>query len=111
MKTKVLLSMNDMNSKEKKRKVTRKLHRHLRHPTSVKLIELLKNADINEKEICVIIEKIVKFAWNTKNPQQIRPVAGFPSGTEFNKCVTMDLKRWFYQQKVWLIHIVDHFTQ
>ena len=27
---------------------------------SVKLIELLKNADINNKELCVIIEEITK---------------------------------------------------
>ena len=50
-KSEVLLSMNDMNSKEKKRKVKKKLHRQFGHPTSVKRIELLKNADINDKEL------------------------------------------------------------
>ena len=48
-KSEVLLSMNDINSKEEKRKVAKKLHRQFGHPTLVKLIELLKNADINDK--------------------------------------------------------------
>ena len=51
--------MNDMNSKEEKRKVAKKLHWQFGHPTSVKLIELLKNADINSKEE-VIIEEVAK---------------------------------------------------
>ena len=58
-KSKVLLSMNDMNSKEEKRKVAKKLHWQFGHPTSVILIELLKNADINSKEE-VIIEEVAK---------------------------------------------------
>ena len=31
--------------------------------------------------------------------------------TEFNESVAMDLKQWSYQDKVWLIHIVDYFTR
>ena len=27
------------------------------------------------------------------------------------QCVAMDLKQWSYQDKVWLIHIVDYFTR
>ena len=49
-----------MNSKEEKRKVAKKLHRQLGHHTSVKLIQLLKNADFNDKELCVIIKEITK---------------------------------------------------
>ena len=30
------------------------------HPTSVKRIELLKNAGVNDKELCEIIEEIAK---------------------------------------------------
>ena len=59
-KSKVLLSINDMNSKEEKRKVAKNLCRHFGHPTTVKLIELLKNADISNKELCVIMEEIAK---------------------------------------------------
>ena len=42
--------------------------------------------------------------------KQIRLAVGFPLATEFNKCVAMDLKQWSCQEKVWLIHIVDHLT-
>ena len=59
-KSEVLLCTNDISSKDEKRKVTKKLHRQFGHPTSVKRIELLKNADINSKELCVIIEEITK---------------------------------------------------
>ena len=53
----------------------------------------------------------MKFAWNTKKKKQIRPVLGFSLATEFNECVAMDQKQCSYQNKVWLIHIVDHLTQ
>ena len=43
--------------------------------------------------------------------KQIKPVVGFPLVTKFNKYVTMDLKLGSYQEKVCLIHIVDHLTQ
>ena len=48
--------MNNINNKVEKHKIAKKLHRQFGHPTSVKLIELLKNADINDKELFVIIE-------------------------------------------------------
>ena len=40
--------------------------------------------------------------------KKVRLVVGFVLTTKFNECVTMDLKQWPYQDKVWLIHIVDH---
>ena len=82
------------------------------HPTSLNLIELLKNADVNGKELCEIIEEITKecevYLKYQKN--QIRAVVGFPLATEFNEYVAMDLKQWSYQNKIRLIHIVDHLT-
>ena len=114
-KSEVLLSLSDTNSKEEKRKVAKKLHWQFGHPTSVKLIQLLKNADISNKELCVITEEITKecevcLKYQQKK-KQIRPVLGFSLATEFNDCVTVDLKQCSYQNKVWLIHIVDHLTQ
>ena len=49
-----------MNNKEGKCKASKKLHRQFGHPTSVKRIELLKNAGVNDKELCEIIEEIAK---------------------------------------------------
>ena len=59
-KSEVLLSLNDMNSKEEKLKVANKLYGQFGQPTSVKLIELLRNADANDKELCEIIEETTK---------------------------------------------------
>ena len=42
---------------------------------------------------------------------QIRPIVGFSLTTELIECVAMDLKQWSCQDKVWLIHIVDHLTR
>ena len=50
-KSEVLLSINDMNSKEEKRKVAKNIHRQFGHPTTVKLTELLKNVDMTDKEL------------------------------------------------------------
>ena len=50
-KSEVLLSINDMNSKEEKRKGAKNIHRQFGHPTPVKLTELLKNVDITDKEL------------------------------------------------------------
>ena len=57
-KSEILLSMNNIKGKEEKCKSCKEVHRQFLHPTSAKLIELLKNADINDKELCVIIEEI-----------------------------------------------------
>ena len=61
-------------------------------------MELLKNADINDKKFCVIIEEITKECKVCLKYQKkkIRPVVGFPLATEFNECVAMDLKQWSY---------------
>ena len=49
-----------MNSKEEKLKAANKLYGKFGQPTSVKLIELLRNADVNDKELCEIIEETTK---------------------------------------------------
>ena len=59
-KSEALLSMNDIRSKDEKHKVAKKLHKQFGHPTSVKFIELRKNADIMSKDLCVIVEEITK---------------------------------------------------
>ena len=104
-KSEVLLSLNHTISKEEKCKVAKKLHRQFGQVKSIKLIELLKNGDIIE-EIMKECEVSLKY----QKKQQIRPVAGFPLANEFHEYVVTDLKQWSYQNKVWLIHIVDHLT-
>ena len=95
-KSVVLLSMNYIKSKEEKRNVEKKLHREFGQPTSVKLIEVFKNADMNDKELCIIIEEVTKeceVCLKYKRKSQIRTVVTLPRATEFNECVAMDLKQ------------------
>ena len=49
-----------MNGKEEKRYFLKKLHRQFGHLYKVRFIELLKNAEISYKELCVIIEEITE---------------------------------------------------
>ena len=86
-----------MNRKEEKRKVAKNLHRQFAHVMPVKLTELMKNADINNKELCVIIKEIAKEYEVCSKYQK-------------KKCAAIDLKEWTFQEKVWLINIVDHLT-
>ena len=63
-----------MNGKEEKRYFLKKLHRQFGHLYKVRFIELLKNAEISYKELCVIIEEITE-KWEVclkyqKNPNK-----------------------------------------
>ena len=109
-KSEVLLSLNHTISKEEKCKVAKKLHRQFGQVKSIKLIELLKNGDIIEEIMKEEIMKECEVSLKYQKKQQIRPVAGFPLANEFHEYVVTDLKQWSYQNKVWLIHIVDHLT-
>ena len=84
-----------------------------RHPNSSKLISLLQNANIDDRELNRLIENLsenceicIKYQKN-----QSRPVVGFPQATNFNECVAMDLKTWSFHGNVLLIHLVDHLTR
>ena len=81
------------------------MHTHLR-----KLIALLENAGIWDKEYEEVLRKIgedcdlcKQFA---KTPP--RPVVGLPMASRFNEKVAMDLKQW---QRKWILHLVDMFTR
>ena len=116
-KNEVLPSINDMNSKEEKTQRCKEFTQAAWTPHTSKTIELLNDANINDKELCVIIEEItkecevcLKYPPPPKN-KQIRPTVSFPLAIEFNECVAMYLEQWSCQNKVCLIHIVDHLTR
>ena len=112
-KNDVFLSINEMNCSEDREKIALKLHRQFGHPNSSKLISLLQNANIDDRELNRLIENLsenceicIKYQKN-----QDRPVTGFPQATNFNECVAMDLKTWSFHDNVLLIHLVDHLTR
>ena len=77
-------------------KVLDKLHRQFAHPSSSRLLSLLKDAGLFDEDIKAIVEEISK-GYNVckrykKTPA--RPVVSLPLATKFNKVVAMDLKEW-----------------
>lgn len=100
-------------SEKDDRKIALKLHSQFAHPTSERLIKLLKNAgskwssnDNLKKEIRSVSESCETCLRFKKPPS--RPVVGLPMATTPNECVAMDLK--FYENRI-LLHMIDHATR
>ena len=87
-----------------------KLHTQFAHPSSERLIKLLKSAGpqwCNNKPLIDEIKKVTescKTCTVFKKPPA-RPVVGLPMATDFNGCVAMDLK--FFHGHI-ILHLVDH---
>ena len=79
------------------RNIARKLHRQFCHPSSEKLIRLIRNTSIKNKkklenEIRSTTEKCITcIKFKRRIP---RPPVCFPMATTFNETVAMDLKIW-----------------
>ena len=76
--------------------IANKLHTQFAHPTSEKLIKLVRNAGISdkilEKEIAAISQTCIYCLQYKRVPP--RPVVSMPMATSFNETVSMDLKMW-----------------
>ena len=79
------------------RDIAMKLHRQFCHPSSEKLIKLVRNSRIKnkrkiEKEIRSITDQCITcIKFRRRTP---RPVVCLPMATTFNEAVAMDLKKW-----------------
>ena len=95
----------------KKRNIALKLHSQFSHPNAQKLISLLKDANVDDKELIAIINDVSDnfetcFKHNKPKP---RPIVGFPSAKHFNETVALDLKEW--SSNTWFLHMIDHLTR
>ena len=95
---------------EKKRKACQKLHIQFGHARTERLHKLLKDANIEDKEVYEFTKEAeekchtcIKF----KKPKA-RPVVGLGLSRDFNDTISMDIK--FYKTIPWL-HIIDHATR
>ena len=94
MKRESLLFCDDVNelSNDEKQKIAIKLHREFSHPSSDKLITLLKDANINYKQLFDMIKNIssnCKVSQRYKKPKP-KPVVSFLLVKNFNETVTLD---------------------
>lgn len=99
------------DEKEKKKKIE-KLHQQFGHPTSKKLIQVLKDAGVDD-EMCFghaevvsnSCEICVKFK---KTPS--RPIVSVNMAKEFNEVVALDLKE-YRKGDIYFLHMIDMATR
>ena len=82
-----------------------KLHRQFAHPSKERLIKLIKDAGIRDKEL---EEELKKVGENCETCMQFkkapsRPIVSMPMAKRFNEMISMDLKIW--KDKYFLVMI------
>ena len=89
-----------------------KLHKQFGHPSSRKLIQLMKDAGIMNEHYFQLVNQISetcdicqKFK---RSPS--KPVVSMPMAREFNETVAMDLKEW-KKGEVYILHLIDMATR
>ena len=106
----VLTVLDDLSIKEKTNAI-KKLHRQFGHPSEQKLKDLLKNANIQNKEVYSILSKVVDecdFCIRHKKTPS-RPAVSLPMSTDFNDLVAVDLHQ--LEPSIWYLHVIDVFTR
>ncbi|XP_057305251.1 uncharacterized protein LOC130642182 [Hydractinia symbiolongicarpus] len=102
------LSMN----KTEKMKKAMKLHRQFAHAGKDKLLKLVKDSNLYDKEFLSCIEECCndcEICHKYKRPYS-RPVVGIPLANTFNQVICMDLKVYEHN-KQHILHIIDAATR
>ena len=106
----VLVVLEEMDTKDKETAV-KKLHRQFGHASEQKLGDLLKKANVQDKEIYDVLTKVTNdcelCAKFKKTPS--RPAVSLPLASDFNELISVDLHQ--LEQSVWYLHIIDIFTR
>lgn len=87
-----------------------KLHKQFAHPAPERLKKLIRNAGIDSVGISAMVDSISQncdVCKRFKKPPP-RPVVGFPTASEFNETVAMDLK---VINQHFVLHMIDHATR
>ena len=105
----ILSSVAEPGSVGAKKKAL-KLHKRFAHAGSGRLIKLLKNAEMLDRELekeLVALDSSCDFCLKHKRAAP-RPTVALPLAYEFNELVTMDLKQINGQ---WILHCCDYVTR
>ena len=92
MSQNVLISLDSNDVK----KVALKLHKQFGHPTSSKLINLIKKAGISNEKLIDEVNKVSNtciICRKFRKPVS-KPVVALPIASKFNEVISMDLKIW-----------------
>ena len=94
---KVYLTTDHLDKKtiKDKHEIATKLHKQFGHPVdSIKLKQLLKDANITDKELDAQIDSVNDNCDTCEGYRKVhsRPVVSLPSAHDFNDCLALDLK-------------------
>ena len=108
----VLLTIDNIEEKSKKKKkyIASKLHKQFGHPTSARLSDLIKTAEISGLlDIVKDLDKNCEICMRYKGTSS-RPLVGFSLAHDFNEneTIAMDLKQF---RGAYILHMVDHATR
>ena len=114
---KVYLTIDHLDKKtiKKKHEIATKLHKQFGHPVdSIKLKQLLKNANITDKELDAQIDSVTDNCDTCDRYRKVRsrPVVSLPLAHAFNDCLALDLKflNIRYRQYT-VLHMIDIFSR
>ena len=105
-----LVVLEEMSSKDKSVAV-KKLHRQFGHASEQKLKDLLKKANVKDKEIYDLLNKAITECELCIRFQRTpsRPVVSLPMASDWNELISVDLHQ--LEQSIWYLHIIDIFTR
>ena len=112
VETSEILFTSSVEGKPEKtlKKIASKLHQQFAHASSERLIKLLKDVGVDDKDFLRQVKEVVKnceICQQYKRPPP-RPVVCFPRARSFNIHIAVDLKQY---GKKHVIHFIDHFTR
>ena len=92
------------------KKIALKLHKQFGHPTADKLISLMKNGGVKDKQIFKCVNDIAESCEICDRFKKARPspIVSMPMASKFNELVAMDLK---ICGKCYFLVLVDHATR
>ena len=106
------LCLNDI-SKDEKRKKIEKVHNVLCHPRPDILLNLFKDSSQNDKESLELVKEVSDRCKVCKTHKRTpsRPKVGLPVSSEFNECVSIDLKGPLPNKDSYILYLVDTFSR
>ena len=108
--SKVVLHLQDIQKLSKHQKTTKalKLHKQFSHAPANRLLKLVDNSSINDKEFRDCVKEVCDTCsfCRTYKPAPLKPAVGLPLASNFNDVVCMDLVE-FEHNKKWILHLID----
>ena len=99
------------NENDKKAKI-KKLHHQFGHPSSKRLVQLFKDANVNDEMCFIYAEEVTNNCDICRKYKKTppRPVVGLNLAKDFNEVVSLDLKEW-KANKIYFLHMTDMATR